>query len=43
MIAVTIGLVIVNIMQPGHRVPADMRDKLQATYAEDVGSREEQA
>ena len=31
-IAVTIGLVAVNIIQPGETVPADMKTKLQNTY-----------
>ncbi len=31
-IAVTIGLVIVNILQPGNTVPEDMKLKLQKTY-----------
>ncbi len=42
-IAVTIGLVIVNVMKPGHRVPEDMRIQLQETYAQDVGAREAMA
>lgn len=42
-IAVTIGLIIVNVMKPGHRVPEDMRIQLQETYAEDVGTREAMA
>jgi len=39
-IAVTIGLAVVNIMQPGHRVPEDMRNQLQETYASDASSQE---
>lgn len=39
-IAVTIGLVLVNVLQPGHRVPEDMRAQLQETYAEDASARE---
>jgi Na+/H+-dicarboxylate symporter len=42
-ISVTIGLTIVNIMKPGHRVPEAMRIKLQETYKDDVDQREEQA
>ncbi len=32
-VAVTIGLLVVNIMKPGHRVPQEMRAQLQETYA----------
>ena len=32
-IAVTTGLVIVNILRPGHQIPEDVRTELQATYA----------
>ncbi|MEJ2076840.1 MAG: dicarboxylate/amino acid:cation symporter [Acidobacteriota bacterium] len=38
-VAVTIGLVIVNILKPGHQVPPEMRDQLEATYQSDVESR----
>lgn len=38
-IAVTIGLVIVNILQPGNNVPDDMQIKLQETYQADASSR----
>ncbi len=31
-IALVIGLVIVNVMQPGRTVPVEMREELQATY-----------
>ncbi len=39
-IAVTIGLVIVNVMQPGKFIPEVLRDQLMSTYAEDVAGRE---
>lgn len=42
-ISVTIGLVIVNILQPGKSVPADMRAKLQTTFQSDVQSKAEAA
>ncbi len=35
-VAVTIGLLLVNLLKPGHQVPADMRDRLQATYQVDA-------
>ena len=48
-ISITIGLVLVNVMRPGDRVPEDMRVQLQETYetaasqreaaADDAGSR----
>ena len=38
-VAVTIGLVVVNVMQPGHFIPAGLRDQLMASYAGDVSSR----
>ena len=38
-VAVTLGLVIVNVMQPGEFIPPDLRDELMATYAEDASSR----
>lgn len=38
-VAVTIGLVIVNVLKPGHQVPPQMRDQLEATYQSDVESR----
>ena len=37
-LSVTIGLFIVNILRPGHQVPSDMRDRLQATYQADATS-----
>ncbi len=33
-VALIIGLVLVNLMEPGASVPAEMRDKLQATFSE---------
>ncbi|MFQ5865265.1 MAG: dicarboxylate/amino acid:cation symporter [bacterium] len=39
-ISVTIGLIIVNGLQPGDSVPQEMRTKLQATYRQDVQERE---
>ncbi|MEO0557770.1 MAG: dicarboxylate/amino acid:cation symporter [Bacteroidota bacterium] len=42
-IAVTLGLVIVNVLQPGDFVPETMRTELEATYADDAGARQEQA
>jgi proton glutamate symport protein len=39
-IAVTLGLVIVNIMKPGHQVPEAMRLELQETYAADASASE---
>jgi len=38
-IAVTIGLVLVNILKPGKHVPAEMRTQLQQLYHADVQSR----
>ena len=38
-IALLIGLLVVNVMQPGRAVPEDMRDRLQATYEGDVSAR----
>ena len=42
-IAVTIGLVIVNVLQPGKAVPEQTRMDLQEQFAGDVGAREEAA
>ncbi|MEE8061587.1 MAG: cation:dicarboxylase symporter family transporter, partial [Gemmatimonadales bacterium] len=39
-IAVTLGLVIVNVVRPGDRVPEEMRERLAATYATQVTDRE---
>jgi Na+/H+-dicarboxylate symporter len=38
-VAVTIGLVSVNVLQPGDKVPDQMKDKLQQTYEKDATSR----
>lgn len=40
-IALSIGLMIVNVMQPGKTVPEEMRTRLEATYEGDVASRTE--
>jgi Na+/H+-dicarboxylate symporter len=42
-IAVTIGLLVVNIMRPGDRVPEDARIQLQEQFASDASIREAQA
>ncbi|HVR34752.1 MAG TPA: cation:dicarboxylase symporter family transporter, partial [Methylomirabilota bacterium] len=42
-VAVTMGLVLVNLFQPGHRVPEAMRAELQATYASEVTGKTELA
>ena len=42
-ISVSLGLVIVNLMQPGEHVPKDMKQKLQTTYQQDVSSRTDTA
>jgi Na+/H+-dicarboxylate symporter len=38
-VALIIGLSVVNIMRPGDTVPPEMRDRLQATYAAEAESR----
>ena len=38
-VAVTIGLVSVNVLQPGDKVPDQMKEKLQQTYKGDATSR----
>ncbi|MEM0963392.1 MAG: dicarboxylate/amino acid:cation symporter [Bacteroidota bacterium] len=38
-IAVTIGLVAVNVLQPGDAIPPDLRDELMAAYADDATGR----
>ena len=38
-IAVTLGLVLVNTMQPGNQVPEDMKIQLQETYRDKAESR----
>ncbi|MEM8484060.1 MAG: dicarboxylate/amino acid:cation symporter [Bacteroidota bacterium] len=42
-IALVIGLVLVNVMEPGSTVPPDVRDQLQETYSADAASRQQQA
>lgn len=42
-VAVTIGLVIVNVLKPGKTVPSDMRERLQATYQSDMATQEQRA
>jgi proton glutamate symport protein len=37
-VSVTLGLVIVNTLRPGHQVPPEMRDQLEASYREDADS-----
>ncbi len=39
-VAITIGLVLANVIQPGKAIPADVRDGLMATYSENVGDRQ---
>lgn len=43
LIALVIGLVLVNVMKPGNTVPPDMREKLEATYSEAAQSRQQTA
>jgi len=38
-VAVTIGLISVNVLQPGDKVPDQMKEKLQQTYEKDATSR----
>ncbi len=40
LVALVIGLTIVNVLQPGKTVPPEMRAKLEATYEGDVAERE---
>ncbi len=42
-IAIVVGLFIVNVLQPGKRVPAETREELQSQFAADVSTRELQA
>lgn len=42
-LAITIGLVTVNLIQPGKSLPTDTRDQLQASYSESVEDRSESA
>lgn len=39
-VAVTLGLVVVNVLKPGHQVPESMRTQLQETYAADAAGSE---
>lgn len=43
LIALVIGLLLVNIMRPGDTVPPEMRDKLEQTYADAASSRQNSA
>ncbi|MEE8162338.1 MAG: dicarboxylate/amino acid:cation symporter [Acidobacteriota bacterium] len=42
-VSIALGLIIVNVTRPGHRIPSDMRDQLQATYQQDAAARTEAA
>ena len=42
-ISVCIGLILVNVIKPGNRVPEKMRDRLQQVYQDDVAARSKQA
>ena len=42
-ISVTIGLVTVNLLQPGNKVPYEMQEKLQKTYESDASYRTDNA
>jgi len=42
-IAVTLGLAVVNLVQPGSQVPAEMRQSLQETYQQDASTHAGQA
>lgn len=42
-IAISIGLVLANVLEPGHAVPAEIRDGLMEAYSGDVGKRLEAA
>jgi Na+/H+-dicarboxylate symporter len=42
-IALTIGLIVVNVMQPGEAIPQEMRESLQTRYADEIEMREESA
>jgi Na+/H+-dicarboxylate symporter len=42
-LAISIGLATVNIMQPGKSLPAETRDQLQATYSENLDGRSDTA
>jgi proton glutamate symport protein len=40
LVALGIGLTLVNVLQPGRTVPAEMRDRLQLAYQDDVAAQE---
>ncbi len=42
-VALVIGLVLVNVMQPGKTVPPDVRDRLEESYSDDAAVRQQQA
>lgn len=42
-VAIAIGLILANVIQPGKAVPADVRDSLMATYSDNVTARLETA
>ena len=42
-VAITIGLVVVNVLRPGDQIPQEMAQNLQATYQEDVQQRQSAA
>ena len=42
-IATTLGLIIVNVAEPGYQIPHNMRNQLQATYQQDANSQTEAA
>ena len=42
-IAVSLGLFVVNVLKPGYKIPPELRQKLQATYQQDVASRTQAA
>ncbi len=42
-VAVTIGLVVVNVFQPGTAVPEEVRTQLQSAYADETAAREDAA
>ena len=42
-VSVCIGLILVNLIRPGSRLPGEMREQLQQVYQEDVAARSQQA
>ncbi|GIV60220.1 MAG: glutamate:proton symporter [Rhodothermaceae bacterium] len=42
-VALVIGLMVVNVMKPGARVPQEMKEKLEATYGGDAAVRQQLA